>query len=152
MPHVNSVDLSLSDTGECLQVLTGNFALYLHGTYEEMIAWAQGIVAQAEKKQKTRLADLAASVHRDLEAQGWKAEKNYGGQWEVTSPDHELQITFNGGDDGPAWWHLGTFTDSDVDGVATGRYVSFAEGTGFGRLMGAIREAQRPKAAKVEAA
>ena len=55
---------------------------------------------------------------------GWKREVNYGGQVELYRPDYERCVTFYGN----KYWELGRFTDSDIDGVARGRYESVTEG------------------------
>jgi hypothetical protein len=70
---------------------------------------------------------------KHLESLGWRREQNYGGETEISSPDREHQVTFDSGG-----WTLGKFTDSDIGGVAVGRYRTIEEGETLDELKSAL--------------
>lgn len=57
------------------------------------------------------------------------------------SRDDELCLTLSAKPE--MYWALGSFTDSDVDGIAVGRYRTFAEGSELSELEAAIKGAMR---------
>ena len=72
---------------------------------------------------------------------GWKAQKNEDGRVGVTNQDRDLQVTFyySGKPKRPAGWILGEFTDSDLHGVAAGRYANRDEGDTLEELKRALQ-------------
>lgn len=76
-----------------------------------------------------------ARVITFLKSLGWKRDVNYGGQVSWISPDSERAVCISG-----SWWELRHFTDSDIDGVAVGRYVSDEEGETLAELKLALAE------------
>lgn len=76
-----------------------------------------------------------ARVIAFLKALGWKRDVNYEGQVSWIGPDSERAVVISGD-----WWELRHFTDSDIDGVAVGRYVPDEEGQTLSELKLALAE------------
>lgn len=70
-----------------------------------------------------------------LKSLNWKRHVSGSQTW-YESPDSVHAVTISGD-----WWELRHFTDSDVDGVAVGRYVPDAEGETLAELKLALLEA-----------
>lgn len=81
------------------------------------------ICGRMERPLETGMSDENRVVAQHLINKDWTRGINLGGEVEYTSPDYEYQVLFSGG-----FWVLGKFTDSDLHGVATGRYATVAEG------------------------
>ena len=76
------------------------------------------------------------AIIKELLNRGWQLPWYDEGVPELTTSDYERQVTFSG-----TGWILGRFTDSDVNGVAVGRYETVEEGEGLEDLLQAIGRA-----------
>lgn len=68
----------------------------------------------------------------------WKRDVNYGGEVSFIRPGDEYAVNLRDG-----YWELCSFTDSDIDGVAVGRFEAFEEGETLMELLAALRELPR---------
>lgn len=71
---------------------------------------------------------------RDL---GWQEGTSYGNERYFLSWDGEYSVDLISH---LGWWTLGKFTDSDIDGVAVGRYRHLEDGGTLEELQAALRE------------
>lgn len=78
----------------------------------------------------TQTVNETPQIERFLTVRGWKRDVNPLGEIEFTKGRDEWQVQIS--KDG--WWALGKFTDSDIDGVATGRYQTVSEGETLAEL------------------
>jgi hypothetical protein len=65
---------------------------------------------------------------------GWKRNRDYAGGLHFGRPDGDYSVSVD-----DCGWTLGRFTDSDIDGVAVGRYQTIEDGETVLELMEALR-------------
>lgn len=85
----------------------------------------------------------AHAVTEHLKSIGWRLEVNYGGEVSYIRPDSEYCVEMNDG-----WWTIGRFTDSDIDGVARGRYQGIEEGQTVQELRMALLDVEAVEVGK----